>query len=218
MYPVSKPAHPEPERPNEPSVATDKSPYFPYEHPATEPVAMETPSPVPQPFPGSYHDGVTLEGMDDMLEVSDVGADPVKTPLVIESLPSPAPTAPSGPDHDAGVILEGMDDMIWESDRTAGSSAERFVATPEPANHALPALREIKQQIEQFTEGRFERTSQLDLVRALIRSPETASYAFFLTFLRATHTIMFSFAAVLCASSCPAPPSLLPTLHLPSGF
>ncbi|KAH9995988.1 hypothetical protein BJV77DRAFT_187314 [Russula vinacea] len=96
MHPVSKPAHPEPERPDEPSVATDKSPYFPYEHPATEPVAMDHPSPVPQPFPGSYHDGVTLEGMDDMLEVSDVGTDPVKAPLAIESLPSPAPTAPSG--------------------------------------------------------------------------------------------------------------------------
>ena len=179
---------------------------------------MDYPSPVLHTFPGSYHDGVVLEGMDDILEVSDVGTDPVKAPLVIESLPSPAQTAPSGPDHDAGVMLEGMDDMVWESDRTAGSSAERFVATPEPANQALPALREIKQQIEQFTEGRFERTSQLDLVRDLIRSPETMSYAFFLTSPRANHTTVFSFAAVLCASSCPVPPSLLPTLCLPLGF
>jgi hypothetical protein len=156
--------------------------------------------------------------MENILGISDFGTDPVKASLVIESLPSPAPTAPSGPDHRAGMTIEGWDDMILGSDGTASSSAERSAATPEPASHGLPALREIKQQIEQFTEGRFERTSHLDQVRVLIRSPETVSYAFYLTSRRANHTIVFSFAAVLCASSCLGPPSLLPTLHLPSDF
>ena len=76
-------------------------------------------------------------------------------------------------------------------------------------------LREIKRCIEQFAEGRLERTSHLDQVRVLTRSLEKVSYAFFP---RASHQIEFSFAAVVCASSCPAPHSLLPTLHLPSAF
>jgi hypothetical protein len=55
---------------------------------------------------------------------------------------------------------------------TAGGSAERPAVIPEStSSHRLTTLREIKQSIEQFTEGRFERTSHPDQVRAL-RSAE----------------------------------------------
>jgi len=167
-------------------------------------VAVNCASPVPPTFPGSYNGGgVTLEGMDDAV-VSDFGTDPVKAPLVIENLPSPVPTTPSWPDRGVTVTLEGMgDNIIGLSDvGLASSSAERPRPTPELAfSHWLPTLREIKQRIEQFTEGRFERTFHLDQVRVLLWSPEKVSYALCLTLPRASHPIVFSFVAVLCSSS-----------------
>jgi hypothetical protein len=131
--------------------------------------------------------------------------------------PSVRPTFP-GSRYNGDVTLESPNNIVGVSDTgTAGGSTERPAVIPEStSSHWLSTLREIKQRIEQFTEGGFERTSHLDQVRVLIRSAEGVSYAS--TLPRANHQIMFSFAAVVCASSCPAPPSLLPTLHLRSAF
>ena len=145
--------------PEEPS---DQGPYSPYESPAiSKPinpsvVAVNCASPVPLTFPGSYHGGgVTLEGMDDVVEASDFGTDPVD------------------------ITLEGMDNIMGLSDvGLASSSTKRPRPTPESAfSHCLPTLHEIKQRIEQFTEGGFERTYLLDQVRVLC-SAEKLSNAF----------------------------------------
>ena len=154
-------------------MAADEPPYTSYEPPVIpEPdnsclVAMNCPSPEPPTPPGSYHSmGVTIEGMDNI-----IGADTelFNAPVVIKN-PSSAPTAPSEPDHGAGVTLEGMDNIVGVSEGTASGSAERSAALLEPASsHWLPALREIKQHIEQHAEGRFERTSHLDQVRVVLR-------------------------------------------------
>jgi hypothetical protein len=143
---------------------------------------------------------------------------PDKTFVGIENrLPLVPPTV-SGSHYGGDISPEGTDNIVVVSGIASGS-AERPAVIPESASsHWLPALREIKQHIEQSSEGRFERTSHLDQVRVPIRSQERVSYVFRLTFPRASHQIVFSFAAVLCASSCPAPPSPLLTLHLLSGF
>jgi tetratricopeptide (TPR) repeat protein len=171
--------------PEEPS---DQGPYSPYEPPAiSNPVnpsvvAVNCASPVPPTFPGSYHGGgVTLEGMDDVVEAPDFGTDPVKARLVVENLPSPVPTSPSGLDRSVDITLEGMDDNIMGLSDVglASSSTERPRPTPESASsHCLPTLHEIKQRIEQFTEGGFERTYLLDQVRVLLCSAEKLSNAF----------------------------------------
>jgi hypothetical protein len=199
-------------------VTNDKFHYSPYKLPdVLEPVipsvvAVSCPSPVPPTLPGSYHGGVTVEGMDDVVGVSDFGTGPVKAPRVTKNLPSPDPIAPLGP-HGVSITLEGMDNRVGMSGSTAGGSAERIAVMPGPASsHWLPALREIKQHIDQFTEGRIAKTYRFDQVRIFIYSPERVSHAF--TLPRESHQIEFSFAAVACASSCPVPPSLLQTLHL----
>ncbi|KAI0001652.1 hypothetical protein BJV77DRAFT_7695 [Russula vinacea] len=137
VHPVSKPVDSQHEGPDEPLIATDKNPYSLYGLPAlSEPVKPSTiapnpPSRITPTFPGAYFgEDVTLEGMDNIVRVSDFGTDPAKAPLVIKNVRSSSTTATSGSDHGAGVILEGMDDIVWVSDRTAGSSAERSVAMP----------------------------------------------------------------------------------------
>ncbi|KAF8506590.1 hypothetical protein F5888DRAFT_1643628 [Russula emetica] len=164
VHPVLNSVESEPEEPSEQG-------YSPYELPAvSEPanpsvVAVNRASPVPPTFPGSYHSGgVTLEGMDDVVEASDFGTDPVKARLVVENFPSPVPTTLSGLDRSVDITLEGMDNIMGLSDvGLASGSTERPRPTPQSASsHWLPTLHEIKQHIEQFTEGRFERTSLLD--------------------------------------------------------
>ena len=161
---------------SEPEEPPDRGPYSPYGLPAmSEPAnpsvdAVNCASPVPPTFPGSYHGGgVTLEGMDDLVEASDFGTDPGKARLVVENVPSPVPTTTSGLDRSADVTLEGMDNIMGLSDvGLASSSTERLRPTAESAfSHYLPTLREIKQRMEQFTEGGFERTSLLDQVCVL---------------------------------------------------
>ena len=143
---------------------------------------------------------------------------PDKPSVRIENHSPSVPPIASGSHYGAEVTPEGTDNIVGVSG-TASGSAERLAVIPESASsHWLPALREIKQLIEQITEGRFERTSHPDQVRVPIRSQERVSYVFCLIFPRASHQIVFSSAAVLCASSCPAPPSLLPTLYLLLGF
>ena len=68
---------------------------------------------------------------------------------------------------------------------TTADFAERHIGrsqltpTAEPASgHWLPAIREIKQQLDQLSEGRFERLSHLDQVRALSQSPQKESHVF----------------------------------------
>jgi tetratricopeptide (TPR) repeat protein len=179
VHPVVKPVDSELEGPDEPSVTNDKSHYSPYKLPDTlEPVipsvfAVDRPTPVPPTLPGSYHGGVTVEGMDNVVGVTDLGTGPVKAPSVAKNLLSPAPIAPPRPDHGVSITLEGMDNIVGVSDDTAGGSAERIAVMPEPASsHWLPALREIKQHIDQFTEGRIEKTYRFDQVRVIIRSAE----------------------------------------------
>jgi hypothetical protein len=140
--------------------------------------------------------------MDDVVEASDFGTDPVKARLV-ENFPSSVPTTPSGLDRSVDITLEGMDNIVGLSDvGLASSSTERLRPTAESAfSHCLPTLREIKQRIEQFTEGGFERTSLLDQVRVFLCSPEKLSNVIRFILPRASHQIVFSFAAVLCASS-----------------
>lgn len=180
MHPVLKSVESE----SEPS-DQGHSPYEPAISELANPsvVAVNCASPVPPTFPGSYHGGgVTLEGMDDVVEASDFGTDPVKARLVVEDFPSPVPTTSSGLDRSVDITLEGMDNIMGLSDvGLAGGSTERPRPTPESAfSHWLSTLREIKQRIEQFTEGGFERTSLLDPVRhgVLRCSPEKVSNAF----------------------------------------
>jgi len=198
---------------SEPEEPSDQRPYSPYGLPSiSEPanpsiVAVNCASPVPPTFPGSYHGGgVTLEGMDDVVEASDFGTDPVKARLVVENFPSPVPATPSGLDRSVDITLEGMDNIMGLSDvGLASSSTERLRPKAESAfSHCLPTLREIKQRIEQLTEGGFERTSLLDQVRVLLCSPEKRlmhSVSYRLILPRASHQIVFSFVALLCASS-----------------
>lgn len=177
LKPIGRPSvNSEPEGPDKPLVTVDKPPYTTYEHPPIpEPdnssvVGANCPSPEPPTPPGSYHSmGVIIEGMDNIIGVSDFDTDPFNVPVVIKN-PSPAPTAPSQPDHGAGVTLEGMDNIVGMFEGTASNPAERSAALLEPASsHWLPALREIKQHIEQHAEGRFERISYLDQVRVVLR-------------------------------------------------
>ena len=113
-------------------------------------------------------------------------------------------------------VLEGIDNTVEVSGGTLSNSAGRPAAIPESVSSRwVSALCEVKQRIEQLAEGRFERTSLLDQVPVLSHSPEEVSYALLS---RTSHLIVFSCAAVVCASLCPAPPSLLPTSHLLSGF
>lgn len=156
---------------SEPEEPSDQGPYSPYglglpavSEPANSSVvAVNRASPVPPTFPGSYH-GVTLEGMDDVVEASDFGTQLVKARLVAKNLPSPVPTTPSGLDRRADTTLKGVDNILGLSDvDLASSSTEQPTPTLESAfSYCLPTLYEIKQRIEQFTEGRFERTSLLD--------------------------------------------------------
>ena len=165
-------------------MAADKSPYTAHELPLIlEPVkpsavALIRPTPEPPTPPGSYHNmGVTLEGMDSIVGVTGFDTDSFNAPMAIMNR-SPAPTASSVSDRGSGVTLEGMDNIVGVSDATASSSVERPAAIPGPASaHWLFALREMKQRIEQFTDGRFERTSHSVQVRVLTRSLGE-SYAF----------------------------------------
>jgi hypothetical protein len=177
LKPIGRPSvNSELEGPDKPLVTVDKPPYTTYEHPLIpEPdnssvIAANCPPPEPPTPPGSYHSmGVIIEGMDNIIGVSDFDTDPFNVPVVIKN-PSPALIVSSRPDHGAGVTLEGMDNIVGMSEGTASSSAERSAALPEPASsHWLPALREIKQHIEQHADGRFERTSHLDQVRIVLR-------------------------------------------------
>jgi hypothetical protein len=195
---------------SEPGEPSDQGPYSHYELPAISElanpsiVAVHRASPVPPTFPGSYHaGGVILEGMDDVVEAPDFGTDPVQAHLVVQNYPSPVSTTPSRLDRSVNITLEGMDNIMGLSDVGLGSSStERSRPTPESAfSHWLPTLREIKQRMERFTEGRFEETPLLDQVRVPRCSPEKISNALCLIFPRASHQIVSSFAAVLCASS-----------------
>jgi hypothetical protein len=94
----------------------------------------------------------------------------VERPVVVEKLPPSIPPATSWPDPGSGVEIQGlMDNIMTVSDiGTAGSSAEK----PRSESSWLPTLHEIKQRIEQFTEGQLERMSYLSQVRILSRGPE----------------------------------------------
>jgi hypothetical protein len=57
---------------------------------------------------------------------------------------------------------------------TTADSTEEYIGTNQPAPIAgprsgrwFPAMREIRQQLDQLSEGRFERLSHLDQVRVL---------------------------------------------------
>jgi len=137
----------------------------------------------------------------------------LETPAVIEKLSPSVSTTPEL-DHGEGIVIQEMEGNIFGFSEvgTAGGPGK---PTQEPAfSHWLPALREIKHRIEQFTEGRLRRTSHLDQVRLLSRMRLTRRY---LILNRVKHPTPFFFAAVLCASSCQAPPSPPPTLHLLSA-
>jgi tetratricopeptide (TPR) repeat protein len=105
--------------------------------------------------------------------------EPVKPPAVVEN---PRPSMSPGPrviDRGSGIQLEGMDNIIeFESNPgTASGSAEQPAAAIEHGlSRWLPALREIRSRIEQFTQGRIERISHLDQVRIPSCSPEKESY------------------------------------------
>ena len=203
--------------PNDPTVLTGEDPTLKaIVHPITKPVGTEPQIPteprIPTEPPMTIHNPpyrpYELPGI----------PQPDKTFVGIENPPPSVPPIVSRSHYGGDVTPEGTDNIVGVSGAASGST-ERPAVIPESASsHLLPALREIKQLIEQFTEGRFERNSHIDQVRVPIRSQERVSYVFCLTFPRASHQIVFSSAAVLCASSCPAPPSLLPTLHLLSGF
>jgi hypothetical protein len=204
VHPVSKSVESEPEEPS------DQGPYSHYELPAISELAnpskgaVNCASLVLPTFPGSYHGGgVTLEGMDDVVEASDFGTDPVKARLVVENFPSPVLTTSSGLDRSVNITYEGMDNIMGLSDvGLASSSTEWPRPTPESAfSHWLPTLREIKQRIQRFTEGRLERTPLLDQVCVLRCSPEKSSNVIRLILFRASHQIVSSFAVALCASS-----------------
>ncbi|KAI0294974.1 hypothetical protein BC826DRAFT_299171 [Russula brevipes] len=95
--------------------------------------------------------------------------EPVTPPVVTQSSTPFVSSVTSDPDAGTGVEIEGlMDNIIGEVEiGTAGVSAEQYrsqpTPTPEPAfGPRFPALREIKQRIEQLTEGRLEMTSHSD--------------------------------------------------------
>ncbi|KAH9964229.1 hypothetical protein BC827DRAFT_1189776 [Russula dissimulans] len=209
----TEPAVPMPER-VEPPVATNKTPYPPYEISATSEPAIviedRPPSVLPavrRPDPST---DVQLEGTDNRVGVSDLVAEPVISPVLVNNpstLSPPTPLesdhggsviyegwegmvepsiagtmpatpraainnlhllsspAPSMPDHGGGITFESMDNNVWvpHSGSQGGSSEQIGTPTQELAfNRWLPALREIKQRLEQFAQGRFERISQLN--------------------------------------------------------
>jgi len=139
--------------------------------PVIPPVIKESPPPPPPPpsvppatsSPDTV-DGVSFEGWDNIIgePEPEVGPEPVTLPVVN---PTPSvPSAPSGHDRDGGVQLEGMDNIAEDSDapRARGSS-ERLALTDEgDYSPSLPLLREIKQQLEQATEGKIERIPHPD--------------------------------------------------------
>jgi hypothetical protein len=204
MHPASKSVESEPGEPSDqgthshselPAATSDLS------NPSI--LAVNRASPVPPTFPGSYRGGgVILEGMDDAVEAPDFGTDPVNSRLVVENYPSPVSTTPSRLDRSVNITLEGMDNIMGLSDIGFGSSSTWPRQTPESAfSNWLPTLREIKQRMERFTEGRFGETPLLDQVRVPRCSPEKSSNTLHLIFSRANHQIVSSFAAMPCASS-----------------
>ncbi|KAH9964230.1 hypothetical protein BC827DRAFT_59967 [Russula dissimulans] len=86
----------------------------------------------------------------------------LETPTVIETL-SPYVSATPERGHGQGIVIQGMEGNIFQDVGTAGGSATHGEPTQGLAfGHWLPALREIKQRLEQFTEGRLLRMSHLD--------------------------------------------------------
>ena len=139
--------------------------------PAIPPVIKDSPPPPPPPpsVPPATSspdpvDGVSFEGWDNIIgePEPEVGPEPVPPP-VVNPTPNPSPSvpsAPSGHDRNGGVQLEGMNNIAEDSDAPhARGSSERITLTDEgDYSRSLPLLREIKQQLEQATKGKIERT------------------------------------------------------------
>ena len=132
--------------------------------PAIPPVVIKDP---PQPPPPSAPpatpspnpvNGVSYEGWDNIMEDPEIKPEPVTIPVV---KPTPVPLVPSG--H-GSVQLEGMDNIAGESDTpNASGSSERLTPTNEgDYSRSLPLLREIKERLEQATEGKIERIPHPD--------------------------------------------------------
>jgi hypothetical protein len=100
-------------------------------------------------------------------------------PAVAENPPAPKPLVPSVIVRGGGIQLEGMDNILESDPGTASGSAKQPAPATEPGLSLwLPALREIKSRIEQFTQGRIERVPHPDQVRVPRCSPEKESYVF----------------------------------------
>jgi len=130
--------------------------------PAIPPVVIkDSPPPPPPSVPPATSspdpvDGVSFEGWDNIIGEPEVGPEPVTHPVVNRT-----PSAPSGHDRDGGVQLEGMNNIAEESDAPqARGSSEQL--TEGGYSRSLPFLREIKQRLEQATEGKIERNPHLD--------------------------------------------------------
>jgi hypothetical protein len=217
--PVGRQIDARPERPVERPVATDK-PVYPSYIPAT-PEPAKPPAVVENPPPAVVQDPSPVVVDDPSPAVVENTSSTVveNAPLtVVENTPptvvkKPPPSIPSAPSRVDGIQLEGMDNIIEVPVvETKSSSTEQAVPTTEHSStHWLPALREIKLRIEQYTEGRIERISHLDQVRVPHCSPENEPYTLLS---RARHLIFYHFAAVACASSCLLLHSPLPNLRL----
>jgi tetratricopeptide (TPR) repeat protein len=126
-------------------------------------VARDSPQPSPPSVPPATPspdpvNGVSYEGWDNIMEDPEVKPEPVTIPVV---KPTPVPSAPSG--H-GSVQLEGMDNIAGESDAPNASGPSEWL-TPtnkDDYSRSLPLLREIKERLEQATEGKIERIPHPD--------------------------------------------------------
>lgn len=98
-----------------------------------------------------------------------VSPEPVKPIVVIENSPPSAPPVAPEPDISGGIIIQGLFENIIEAPTvdTADNSTEQHRSQPAPTEPAhsrwLSTLREIKQRIQQFAEGRFPRSSHIQV-------------------------------------------------------
>ena len=126
--------------------------------PAIPPFIKNAPPP-PSPDPDN---GVSVEGWGNIMGGPEIEPEPATNPAVN---PNPSvPSASSGQDRDGGVQLEGMDNIAGVSDTPNASGPSEWLTPTNEGDYSrsLPFLREIKQRLEEATEGKIGRIPHPD--------------------------------------------------------